>query len=1073
MAKKTITAKQNIWFNSQQVDEDNLTLEQNYNNSTQSSLISNHIGTGGLPDTLSQLVLFDSLLVSGTIDGTPLTVQNQPSDNVYGNQLELELTKSKVFGRRSIKVVILGTAFDDSLIYETFTFNRNEIQVGEKHFKTIVSILINDMFGPQDKSFNLGGQLLIKEAKLANLSRSTLLIAENSQPNLFWRDFFPVSTLTLNSLLLAALPGFNLDSLNISVSEKNIRSIEKNDITTEYGQKCQILSNNIQKIRLLLGVQNTDPGNEADLQWNGNVVITIYPLQSTVSCITDLAPNLEIDFDPINTPIAQLTFSYSSLLSDGVQLSNTLQPVDFVFSNSSAANGKTIENGKYYVFSIKRSGTADKCDILIGTGDNTLTNSRMSIYNGVLWTDVQDESMWFELYSDSAKVSSAKIYEDGFGIEIAKTVETDSVVQDYSLKNLSFYGSNEFTGIVYSGTEESEKVEDLRTGSTIDSIQQKVPKVELLSQLEIDALESTKSLLKIGKIVDKNRKFVPNNTITSHLRTWSIINNEIIIPIIDDATDTSRYDSSILTLSSSIANGELFLAKITPNSGGTLYYRIGDAELLTMIYGDVNGDCKIDEDDLDLLNFYSGFNLNSSPPLYSNLTSDGYFTTAENGYVFLTNKSVTASALHFQVVQNIDNAVIADGYDGVLVVNSNTLSSFASTIIDFSSITNLSECSLVVFDSSNLENYGSFKIEGINLTSDVLTISKKYIDQDIYLSLLRANIDGDFYIGPNDGYILDNFLSRNRLTSFSSTIYPAPTSNHYDKIGKNFQVLKLKLEQFIDREDDYYSSDRNNTLHQIQDIFGSDGYFQSHDYLNFPVSILIEPRLSWKNYLVVYSSDIKLVPNTIVYDSGFNKYECEKECNAPYIYPAKPSYDKGRVDCFVPNNIVIGDGGQLLNVDSSYHKIDFEVGTIILEIPDNFYGNENSINVFDSFVSNYQSTGRTRLGFPAMKFADCSYVESDAISRFQIKFSVAVQSFSPNLDGYDVNNEYGIIVDGKMGVYIDHDTGILKLNFTNLFKDPLKLTVSTKLQINVFLKKGGFNNQIVSINKDVVNNLFL
>ena len=72
---------------------------------------------------------------------------------------------------------------------------------------------------------------------------------------------------------------------------------------------------------------------------------------------------------------------------------------------------------------------------------------------------------------------------------------------------------------------------------------------------------------------------------------------------------------------------------------------------------------------------------------------------------------------------------------------------------------------------------------------------------------------------------------------------------------------------------------------------------------------------------------------------------------------------------------------------------------------------------------------------------------------------MAVQSFSPNVNGYSPDGYYGAIVDGKMGVSMDYATGLLTLNFSNLYQDPIMQTLSTKIQINVFLKKGGFNNQ--------------
>ena len=106
-----------------------------------------------------------------------------------------------------------------------------------------------------------------------------------------------------------------------------------------------------------------------------------------------------------------------------------------------------------------------------------------------------------------------------------------------------------------------------------------------------------------------------------------------------------------------------------------------------------------------------------------------------------------------------------------------------------------------------------------------------------------------------------------------------------------------------------------------------------------------------------------------------------------------------------------------------------------------------------------------------MRFADCSFVTTEALSNNQINFSVAVQSFSPNTNGLSPDGYYGAIVDGKMGINIDFSTGLLTLNFTNLYQDPVLQTLSTKVQVNVFLKRGGFNNTPLFVNSSQVENM--
>ena len=126
----------------------------------------------------------------------------------------------------------------------------------------------------------------------------------------------------------------------------------------------------------------------------------------------------------------------------------------------------------------------------------------------------------------------------------------------------------------------------------------------------------------------------------------------------------------------------------------------------------------------------------------------------------------------------------------------------------------------------------------------------------------------------------------------------------------------------------------------------------------------------------------------------------------------------------------------------------------------------------DDFIIDYTGAGVTRLGFPAMRFADCSFVKSDALTKEQLRFSVSVQSFSPNTNGLTNDGYSGVIIDGKIGVSVDYATGLLSLNFTNLYEDPVLKTFNTKVQIQVFMKKAGFNNKPVVVNSTQVNNLW-
>jgi hypothetical protein len=80
----------------------------------------------------------------------------------------------------------------------------------------------------------------------------------------------------------------------------------------------------------------------------------------------------------------------------------------------------------------------------------------------------------------------------------------------------------------------------------------------------------------------------------------------------------------------------------------------------------------------------------------------------------------------------------------------------------------------------------------------------------------------------------------------------------------------------------------------------------------------------------------------------------------------------------------------------------------------------------------------------------------------KIRFGVALQSFVPNLDGYDADG-YGIIIDDIIGIHMDQTNGILSLTVKDLSVDPIYLTLVSKIQITVYLKKAGWNNSILIV----------
>ena len=1065
--RQPVSSKQNSFFNGEDIDNNDLILEQDHNNLIQNSLIINHIGSGILSENLIQKVLFDSNLASGLLDGKALDIQSQPDDSNFGNQIEVELQNSLAAGKRAIKVFIIGLDFESNLQYDTLIFHRNEKQMIGRHYTQILKILFNDFIGDPSQSLNLGGRIIIRETKSLSLARDCIMVAQDVQPNIFIRDFVVASSGTLLNALTAALPNYNIDLLNITSNVTELRALIENDVSSQIGQKFQATTNNIQKITLLLSVINlAQPSN---LVWSGDLIVSIFQLQSALDCPLDIAPGTAIDFDPSNIPLAQLSINYNTLLSRGIVLGATPQPIDFIFSNTPVGSGIIIQPNSYYAVTAKRAGSADTCAIQFAVGTDRLANSKMTLFNGAIWIDVPSEDMWFQVWTDSAKVADGQAYDAGHGVIVQKTQidPLTGITEDFVLSNIPFVRNDVYYGVLEAITEQSVPVQDQRTGENVNSQQQFIPKISLITATNLINMEVAANPLLLGSISDKNAKAINIGTlnVSSNFHNFSMIKNQCIVKVITDATDGYRYDLTIqnliveLTGSGGITNiNGLLNGQFIPNtSNPNVFYRIADTEIISMIYGDLNGDGIVDGSDLSTLEYLIGSDLNIVP--------------SRNDYITLTTLFQSDTALSWRLLAEDRITILQSGTDGILTSNpqDGTMAAFVSASASFNSVLSLSTKFLQIFnDNSNPGNNGIFNITGL-ISNTSIDIQKLYYTSDTILQVLRADINGDMKVDAADLTLLTNYI--NKVAPF-----PSPSSPG-NNIGTEFLAIRFTLEEYVDRSDDYIATTpRGTTLHPLSDIlmdaYSSGFSLFGDDLKDHPLQFNIIKQLNWYDYLVGATSNPKLVPSSFNYESGFQLNSCSLEGIVDDRYPLDPDFDPGRNDIFLPNNLILNNGGEIIRPDGYAYSVDFEVGTVIFEIPTGSFSSERTINLMTDLVGNYSGNGRTRLGLASMRFADCSFVSLAALENNQVRLNVAVRSFSPQLDGYDLDGYYGDIVDGRIGISLDTETGILTLNFTNLFEDPILQTMKTRVQITAYLKRAGFNNQEQIINSTMTKNLF-
>lgn len=957
--RKDVSAIQNLWHDAQRVDETDCQVEQDHNSQIHSATIQNHFGSGVLLENVEQLVIFDSdelsedqasILAAGNFDGTGLEPTNQPSDINLGNQIEIELTDSNVLGRLCTRVAIIGLAFDGTMQMDKFYFYKNEKQVTSKHYKRILTIFFSDFKGNNFCSRNNGGRVVIREAKSFQLSRDPIMTAQDIEPDIFWRDFkLATITSTVFEVIQTAIGAdYNADSLDINITGRPDRTLEAGDVTSQVGEKFLAYTNNIQKITLLLGAERNDLATEdAWFDWTGDLVVSIYALQTTVKCPSAIVPELSIDFDPENEPLVQLSYSQAELEDIGYVLTDVLQPVDFVFNATKLGSGTTskITAGNYYAITMKRSGAANSGKILIGVGNDRLDDARVTLFSSV-WTDVEEEDLWFQVWTDAAKIADGQGYDDGIGILYAKTTvdsETGATI-DYEVGHQSFISTGEGvlnTGLLQNAIQESFKEQDERTGNDTFARKQYVPSFSFLTDSSLEDLQSTSEPVIIGCIKDINAK--QNDTIESIVQYIGQGRGDTLCIINPDAD---------------LLSNNLLGSKLYPNISYNSSFRIFKVTACTDGYGDVNGDGEIDSSDISAASALIGESL--------------YYTSTQQR--------------------------IIDGY------------------------------------------------------------------VDLF-ELLRADVDGDGYISSNDVDLITNYVNKN-INSFP--------------VGTSFTHMCLKFQQNTGRFDGYYDCDGYVRL---------DGYVGTNivdpstltpwellydGYLSTPV-IEIDPAYTtvpfipltfriihhpfWQPYMLIESSEARTVP--AIFSS--NEKVTENSCSVPLTFNCTDTRyppqicDPGRNDFYVPDNLIIGKG-QILRPSGELYKHDLEIGTIILNLPDTPISNAD-LNVFDKFIADH-GEGWTSAGYPAMRYADCSTVQPEDLSLGRVKFNVSIQAIVPQLDGYDsdgYDDGYGIIIDDIIGVYFDHTTGIMMLTAKDQHQDALILSLISKIQIIVYLKKAGWN----------------
>jgi len=328
--------------------------------------------------------------------------------------------------------------------------------------------------------------------------------------------------------------------------------------------------------------------------------------------------------------------------------------------------------------------------------------------------------------------------------------------------------------------------------------------------------------------------------------------------------------------------------------------------------------------------------------------------------------------------------------------------------------------------TADLALVNSWLPDGYDLSD--ATDQQKIMDGYVAIEqVLRADVNGDGVVDATDAALISDFLDG------SISVFPG---------GSGFSRARLTVESLL------------SPLTTDVNIPGDDATFKTAPFVSTPFQI--EYFATWLPDRLQIMDMRRLIPTTFTEapdaDAGFG----------------------GRNDLLIPGNILI-DGYQM-NPDGTFYSVDLEVTHLSLTIPvtdssgsPTFIDGYLGVRLHDTFVAE-SSDGKTAAGFPAMKYADKTFVQIADFAAGRVRLAVSIQSHS---NTYPIPLSGGI--DDIVGVNYDPATSILTLWMTDLFNDGygnIPPALNTKVLITAFLKKAGFANSPRTITDGQVRTLF-
>lgn len=294
-------------------------------------------------------------------------------------------------------------------------------------------------------------------------------------------------------------------------------------------------------------------------------------------------------------------------------------------------------------------------------------------------------------------------------------------------------------------------------------------------------------------------------------------------------------------------------------------------------------------------------------------------------------------------------------------------------------------------------------------------IADGYVDIE---DLLRADVNGDGIINGTDEGLINNYVDKD-INSFSA--------------GSTFPRIQFTVENLTNPE---------TTSAVIPTTCSS---LSTVPFVSVPWRI---------DYFATWS------PGLLFTADGRRKL-------ATTISDGASGCNGGQNNFYVPGDLLIE--GNLKNPDGTIFANDFEMTHLSLHIPiTDAYGASllidgySGILLFDTFVAE-SSGGQTSSRFNAMKYFDGTYVQPSDFASGKVKISASLQSTSTSF-----NSPFGSSIDNIVGLNYEPSTSLMTLYLADGYEALAIPAIRTKVLIEVYLKKAGFQNATQSITDDEV-----